>query len=229
MAQCSRHERGMSTKRSFRPAGPLAPGPLPPNPLPPAPYPGSRLPRDRKRGFSMVELIVTLALVTIITGIALPRIDFSRARVGSAAHELVTTLTAAQSRAVLNQHDVVVRFDTTGATAFIHVDTDNDGTLDAGESTRLVALPDGVQFGRGPAPARTLGTAAVSFDQLRGGLPSLTFHRNGSASQAGVIYLIAGAASQRSSSATHVRAIEVARPTGRSVCLRYLGAWEASC
>jgi len=190
----------------------------------------TRPPPTRPHGFTIVELIVTLTLVLIITGIALPRIDFSRARVRSAAHELVTTFTAAQSRAVLNQHDVVLRFDTTAATVFVHLDADNDGTLDSGESTRLIALAEGVRFGRGAAPPRAAGPEAVSFDQLRGGLPSLTFHRNGSASQMGVVYLVAGVASQVSVSSDHVRAIEVARPTGRSLCLRYLSAdWEVSC
>ena len=70
----------------------------------------------------MVELIVVMALVTILVGIALPRIDFERARVRSAANALVTVLSAAQSRAVLNQHDVVIRFDTVAGSALVHLD-----------------------------------------------------------------------------------------------------------
>ena len=182
-----------------------------------------------QHGFTMVEMIVTLALVAIVTGIALPRVDFSRARVRSAALELTTTFTAAQSRAVRNQHDVVLRFDTASATALVHLDVDNDGVLDSGESTALIAL-DGVRFGRGSAPARPLGAAAVTFTQQRAGLPSLTFHRNGSASQVGLVYVVAGAASSVSASTDHVRALEVSRATGRTVCMRYRpGGWEVAC
>jgi prepilin-type N-terminal cleavage/methylation domain-containing protein len=181
-----------------------------------------------RAGFTMVELIITLGMIAVVLGIALPRLDLEGARVRGSAHEIVSTLTAAQSRSVLNQHDVVIRFDTAAATALVHLDADNDGTLDAGESTTLVGLGDGVLFDRGQAPAMPQGDGAVSFTQLRGGLPSLTFHRNGSASQMGVIYLSAGLRGR--AEARNVRAIDVSRSTGRSVCSRIrAGAWEASC
>ena len=178
----------------------------------------------------MVELIVVMALVTILVGIALPRVDFERARVRSAANALVTVLSAAQSRAVLNQHDVVIRFDTVAGSALVHLDADNDGQLDSGESTRLVDIGDGVAFGGGSATPPLNGGRGVSFTQRRAGLPSLTFHRNGSASEAGTLNLVAGGDAGASLEPEHVRAIEVARPTGRAVCFRNAGsAWEASC
>lgn len=179
-------------------------------------------------GFTMVELIITLGMIAVVLGIALPRLDLEGTRVRSSAHEVVSTLTAAQSRAVLNQHDVVIRFDTVAATALVHLDADNDGTLDAGETTTLVGLSDGVHFGRGQAPVMPQGDGAVSFTQIRGGLPSLTFHRNGSASQTGVVYVAAGLRGR--AEPAHVRAIDVSRATGRSVCSRVrAGAWEAPC
>ena len=90
----------------------------------------------------MVELIVVMALVTILVGIALPRIDFERARVRSAANALVTVLSAAQSRAVLNQHDVVIRFDTVAGSALVHLDPGETFVSESGAMFRASSNVD---------------------------------------------------------------------------------------
>ena len=143
-------------------------------------------------GFTILEMVVTVAVVTILTGIVLPTIDLGRHRADSAVRELVTALAAAQNRAVLRQHDIVVAFDTAQGTVRIHSDSDNDGMVGSDEPLRLVEIGDGMRFGRMSAAARPFGERAVSFTQEQDDLPALTFHRNGSASQVGIAYLTPG-------------------------------------
>jgi hypothetical protein len=141
-----------------------------------------------------------------------------------------SSLAAAQNRAVLGQHDVVVAFDTLAGSARIHLDANNDGHVQSGEQTRVVEIGEGISFSRGAAPERALGQRGVTFTRLQDGLPSVTFHRNGSASQAGVIYLTPGSDGALSPDLRHARAVEVARSTGRTTCFSLRdGAWEASC
>lgn len=181
-----------------------------------------------RRGFTLVEVVTTVALAMLVASVALPRLDPRSARVGLAAEGLVSVLTDAQRRAVRDGHDVVVRFDTLGTTSFVHFDVDNDGVLGAEERTELVGMPDGVAFHRGQVASMPQGDGAVTFHQRRGALPSVTFHADGSASEEGVLYLSAAGSSEPGEAT--VRAVEVARPTGHSVCHRLRsGRWEPGC
>jgi len=179
-------------------------------------------------GFTLVEVVTTVALAMLVATVALPRLDPREARVGAAAQELVGVLTDAQRRAVRDGHDVVVRFDTLGTTSFVHFDVDGDGVLDAEERTELVGIPDGVVFRADPGASMSQGDGAVTFRQRRGALPSVTFHPDGTASESGMVYLSTAASSGSGEGA--VRAVEVAGPTGHSVCHRLRsGRWELEC
>lgn len=174
--------------------------------------------------------MVTLAVIAVLTGIALPALNLPGQRMRAATRELMTTLAAAQNRAVMNQHDVVVAFDTVAGTVRVHLDADNDGLVDGGESVSLVALSDGVHFARGAASPRALGPKAVSATHEQDDLPALTFHRNGSVSEMALLYLAPGTGATTDPHADRVRAVEVERATGRATCFRFTGsAWEAGC
>jgi len=139
-----------------------------------------------------------------------------------AVREVASTLARAQYRAVLQQHDVIVWFDVAPRRLRVHEDRNNDGLVQAGEPVTYVQLPDGVVFGRGPAPALPMGLGPVTFKQ-RFGTPYVTFHRNGSASEAGGLYLTAVGNAE----ARDARAIEVERSTGRASWFVYDGsAWK---
>jgi len=108
----------------------------------------------------------------------------------------------------------------------IHEDADNDNVIDAGERVTAAALPEGVTFGRGAAPARAMGGAIVNFTRTQGILPMVVFHRDGSANENGGVYVttIDGLSVGR---VADVRAVEVSRATGRTSWFTYTtGTWK---
>jgi type II secretory pathway pseudopilin PulG len=168
---------------------------------------------------SLIELVLVMVMFGIMASIALPRLGVDRLTVDAATRGLNMTMLAAQRVAIQEQHAVVVAFDTVVGVIRVHRDTDNDGIMDAGEVVSSTRLEDGVRFGRGVAPARAIGGKAVTFTRTQGGLPALTFHRSGGASEIGGFYLTAPDASV-------VRAFEVERSTGRTVRYEFSnGAW----
>ena len=172
-------------------------------------------------GFSLLEILIVLTVLSILLGLAMPRVDVEAFRLNEAAREVMTALARAQYRALVHQYDVVVWFEVTDRRIRIHDDRNNDGLVQPGEPVSAVALPDGVVFGRGSAPQRAMGPGPVTFRQ-RLGVPYLTFHRNGSASEAGGLYLASTRPGSRAA-----RAIEVERATGRATWLIYDGtSWR---
>jgi Tfp pilus assembly protein FimT len=99
-----------------------------------------------RRGFSLVELIYVCCLIGLLAAIAVPRIDFQRVRVDSAALQVTSQLLLAQRLAVMNQHDVRVSFDNASYALVVHQDANNNGAVDSGEQTRTETLGEGVQF-----------------------------------------------------------------------------------
>jgi prepilin-type N-terminal cleavage/methylation domain-containing protein len=178
-------------------------------------------------GFSLVEMLMVIVVMSLVLAIAAPRIDVANFQVSSAVQSLSTTSAAAQREAITKQHDVILIFDAAARQLRLVWDVDSDGVVDAGERNRVVALDDRVVFGRGTAPARAFGAAPINFVDQIGGLPALTFHRNGSASGIGGFYLTtrAGAAGV-AGKARDTRAAEIVRATGRTEWWRYSGsAW----
>ncbi len=184
---------------------------------------------NTRAGFTLVEMITVLLALTLMTAIAMPKIHLSRARADGAALEVMSSIMAAQSKALLRQHNVMVQFDTAGSRIIIVEDEDNDGLIDGGELATVVTIPGGVRLTRSTAPAHPLGTAAVSFAIGPGNLPTLTFHRNGSASEAGVVYLTPAAPGGGSEPAM-ARALTIERSTGQVRCLAHdSSSWGRSC
>jgi Tfp pilus assembly protein FimT len=183
------------------------------------PGPSGRQERARgQAGFSLLEVLIIVTLFSILLGLAMPRVDVEAFRLNEATRDVAAALARAQYRALLHQYDVVVWFEVTQRRIRIHDDRNNDGLIQPGEPLSAVALPDGVVFGHGSAPQRAMGPGPVTFRQ-RQGVPYVTFHRNGSASEAGGLYLT----STRAGSAA-ARAIEVERATGRATWLFYDGS-----
>ena len=189
------------------------------------------VPRRRRRppsGFTLAEMLWVLVLVGILTSIAAPSFNPGRWRADSAVQEVMISLNAAQRLAVMRQHDVVVTFLVADGQMRVHRDADNDGTVDEGEDTRIVELPETIAFSRGSVPPVNGILDDVSFASSDG-RPTLVFHRNGSASESGMAYLrpIRGSMSFDREGA---RAVTVERATGETRCLSYrTGSWETSC
>ena len=166
-----------------------------------------------RAGFTLIELLIAMVIISIIAGLAIPRIDFSGLRSDAGARLVRTTLTNASRLAVLRQHDVIVSFDATKQGLLVIEDANNNGTIDSGERTSWKPLEDGVGFyvpkkgvGGGTPSATVTGTNLKSI----GGLPSVVFHRSGSSSSGVEAYL-----SMPRGVDTDARAVMVTQSTGR--------------
>jgi len=178
------------------------------------------------RGFTLVELIYVVILLGILAGFAAPFIDVARFRMNSAVVEVATELMSAHRYAILRGHDVVVAFDEDNKWLRIHLDANNDGMIQDTENTQVSQLGEGVTFGRADGPTLSPSTQTVTFTQTQGGLKTLTFHRNGSASEMGYIYLTY----EKKPRAKSNRAIEVVRSTSKVKCWTFgPGSWQETC
>lgn len=171
-------------------------------------------------GFSLVELLVVLTVVSVMAYVAVPNIEIARFRMDGAVRGGMTALVSAQRLAVKRQHDVVVAFDTANRRLLIHQDRDNDGVADDGEPMRPVVFDEDVVYGLGGAPTMGGDTKVVTFTETHGDLPAVRFIRDGSASEEGAFYLT----SRRALSggfAKDSRAVRVDRATGRVTWYRH--------
>lgn len=185
--------------------------------------------RERKapcEGFTLVELLYVMIIISILAGLAAPMIDVSRFRMNSAVVEVATELMSAQRYAVLRGHDVIVAIDEDENWMRIHLDANNDGLIQNDESTKVAQLGEGVVFGRAEGATITPSTQTVTFAKYQGAHKALTFHRNGSASEMGIIYLTTARAALPKSN----RAVEVIRSTAKVKCWSYrTGNWQETC
>jgi len=178
--------------------------------------------------FTLIELLTVLAVAGILMLIVAPRIDVPRFQLDAAMREVGSAIAVARGRAILRQHDYVLIFDENG---FVLLeDSNNNGKSDPGEERRTVQLPERVRFDRGGATPILGLTEAISFTKMVEGRPALTFHRNGAASEEGVIYLTSLRAARADDSSQDTRALQIERATGRVRCFTYRTlAWQEGC
>ena len=192
----------------------------------PATYPFSADPRSASRaGLTLIEMLVVIGLIGLLTAIIPPPVDFEHFQIDGGMQAVSTTLMGAQRAAVAKQHNVAVMFDQTNSSLRILYDENNNNAIDASERIRVLQLDSHVRFGLGGAlPLPQLGGSPVTFTRTISGLPSVIFHRNGSASQAGGLYLTSvRAAAGLAGHQRDTRALEWYRATGRPEWWRYDG------
>lgn len=186
-------------------------------------------PTHAKSGFTLVELVIVALVVALVSAIAMPQLGLGRVRADGAAREVMSSLMAAQTKAILRQHDVLVEFDTADSRITVTEDQDNDGVRDGSELATVITIPDGIRLTRASAPAHSMGGGPVSFSSGRRMLPTVTFHRNGSASESGIVY-IAPSAFDGGAEPESAHALIVERSTGRVTCITIQsGSWDSTC
>jgi prepilin-type N-terminal cleavage/methylation domain-containing protein len=171
--------------------------------------------RVAARGFTLIEMLLVVSIFGFMVLIAAPKIDLQKFSVESAMQSTGTTLLVAQRFAVTRQHNIIVVLDTSAQALRILDDANNNGKADAGEHLRVVPLNDHIVFGLGGAPPLGSWVGPVSFTKQFGNLPAVTFHRDGSASEGGAIYLTTARAARDPTHAGDTRVIEIERATAR--------------
>ncbi len=178
----------------------------------------------KPNGYTLPEVLIVMAMIGILAGFAVRTVNVMEMRLDAAMRELGFTLLAAQNKAVMRQHDVLVRIDTVAGLLEVIEDRNGDGLRSEDEPFVVWQVPEAMAFGRGPAPALHFGGDAATFRE-RNDAPELVFHRNGSASEWGGLYLrsVRAGPDRRE----EVRAIEVDRGTGRVTWWRHTRrGWE---
>jgi len=135
--------------------------------------PATSTARPDERGFSLIELMVSIALMSIMFLIGLPAMSryMKTNRLLGASANLAGELRLARQRAVSEENNVVFSWDLTDDKYQWLDDDDNDGTADTGEYvSEWRQLPAGIDLDGGATPLA--GT-------------SVTFLSGGSASQGG--------------------------------------------
>lgn len=179
-----------------------------------------------RHGFSLIELLMVIVIVGMMASIALPKSGLASYQANSGARVVATVLSHAQRMAISQQSDIRIAFDIPNNQLRVHEDRNNDNVVDPEERVVFTSLPEGVGFGRGTALARDIGEETVTFTRTQDDLPVLVYHRDGTTSENGGIYLstVAGLSAGRD---TDVRAVEVARATGRATWFSYAtGTWK---
>ena len=183
-----------------------------------------------RAGFHIVELVVVMTVMGILLTIVIPSIDVARFQLDASVQVVASAVAAARGQSILRQHDFVLIFDEDEDRFFVLKDVNNNRTSDAGEDRRMVQLSDGVKFDRGGATPLLGLNGPISFTKLVDQLPALTFHRNGAASEEGVIYLTSVRAARAGNNAQDTRALRIERATGRVRCFTFrTSAWQEGC
>jgi prepilin-type N-terminal cleavage/methylation domain-containing protein len=190
--------------------------------------PTARRPRrSRARSaFTLIEMLVVLAMVGVIAGMAVPRIDFDRYRVDAAGRVVRNTLQNAQRMAIMRQTNMLIIFDTTGRRMQVVEDANNNNAIDAGERVTNRPLEEGARFTIPPAALAGSALKTVDGNNIRtiSSKPTVSFLRDGASSSELWVYVTAGRATPKL-----FRGLHVTQATGRSEYWRYNGtAWVRS-
>lgn len=167
------------------------------------------------RGYSLIELLITISIVGIMAALVMPRVRIDNSQVDTAARSFGMALMVAQRDAASRQHNVLLVFDTTAHLIRTVWDSNNNAQFDSGEKSRLFLLPERVVLGR-PSSVSALGTATASVPamQTSANKPMLVLQRNGSVDRSVTLYLSTMAA-MAGGTDKDSRAVVISRATAR--------------
>lgn len=188
--------------------------------------------RRQATGFTVTELLVAAGILGILSTIAIPSYYtwLPKSRVNGAARELFAEFQLAKMRAISENNDYVMTFDTSNNLYSIYDDNDNNFATAGVESHELVKTVDidnkhpGVAYGyiSGNGPSGSAITKAVTFS---GTPPRVAFSPTGLANKNGSVYLVPTADSSNNRK-DRQRLITVLR-TGRVRLYRHTGSsWD---
>lgn len=178
----------------------------------------------RSNGFTLFELVVVMAIMSILAAIALPKINLHQFRIDAGVRTVQSALQLSERYAVQRQHDIVVSFDIAGKRVLIIDDQNNNAAADPGEKVMVRPLEDGIRFATPPAAIGSGIVAAVAGANPTtvAGLPSIIFHRDGATSTDLQVYI-----TSTRPDATDFKALSVTQSTGHVDYYSYrTGSWK---
>ena len=176
-----------------------------------------------RRGFSLVEMLIVLVMLSIVAAMGLTRLNTTTYKADAAAQLARTLLLFAQRDAVTRQSDVILSVDPATNRIRMVEDYNDNGTNEATERVTWRTLEEGAQFAA-PPMGRVFGGAlaaayAGSAITVIAGLPGVIYRRDGSSSSDLELYM-----ALRANVTSEYRAVIVAPSTGRVDIYRYTGA-----
>ena len=176
-----------------------------------------------RRGFTIIELLMVIVLISIVAAWGLPRFSIARYRADAAGRLVRTLMQTAQRNAITRQSNVIVSFDLTYNRLRIVQDYNNNDTLNTADLVSYRGLEEGAKFvtPTWPGVGGVTPSASVTGPALRtvSGLTSITFRRDGSASSDGEIYV-----TTRDAVKEEFRAVTVVASTGKTDMFKWNGS-----
>lgn len=189
-----------------------------------------------RRGFTMIELAMVVAVIAIVAGVMMTNIDYSRFKLDAGTRMVQNQIIGAQANAVQRNRPVIVTFMYNQDQFRLVVDLNSDGIWSSGETRNWRTLASGIKF---VIPPTTIDGASpyyatgpgLHFINATGqtatctNCPTFTLYPNGSSSGDVVVYL--GTTSSRNSD---YRAVQIYGSTSKVHIWRMMkdGTWQES-
>jgi prepilin-type N-terminal cleavage/methylation domain-containing protein len=181
-----------------------------------------------RRGWTMIEMAIVIAIIAILAAIALPNIDFQRYRMDANARTVQNQFIAQQLNAIQKNMPMIVTIVYDQGRLAITEDANSNGLADSTEYTYNRVLVEGAQFVMPPTtidgatPYYATGPGLTYLNQTYL-YPTVTFYPNGSTSGDVVIYI--GSTSAR---LKDMRALQITGATSKVKFYRMMsdGTWQ---
>ncbi len=115
---------------------------------------------SRRHAFTLIEILMVVALIGIVAGFAISRFSYWSYRMDANIRLLQNIIIGAQQTAITKNVTVQVMFDANDQRVRILQDFNSNGLMDASDSARYRPLADGAQF---QSPPTTIDGAAAAY------------------------------------------------------------------